>query len=110
MKAPFVAVPVAAVRWVVGRWLDVVVPLVADEVLRRIDLDQVVARVDIDAVLSRVDLVGLVEDVLGAVDLPGIIRESTGVMMSDSVWRTRLRGAAADDAVARVRDRLLRRP
>lgn len=85
-----------------------------DTVLDRLDLTAVVLeRVDLDAlvkaVLDRIDLVGLADEVIDAVDLPGIIRESTGSMASDTVRGARMQGIAADEAVSRVRDRLLLR-
>lgn len=87
---------------------------VLDAVLDRIDLTSVVLeRVDLDAlvqaVLARVDLVGLAEEVIDAVDLPEIIRESTGSMASDTVRGARMQGIAADEAVGRAVDRLLLR-
>jgi CBS-domain-containing membrane protein len=98
-----------------GRILDVAVPVVAAQVLRRadltalvltyVDLDQVVARIDVNAIARRIDLDAL----LDAADLPEIIRESTGALASDTVRRTRLRGIAADEAVRQARNRLLRR-
>jgi len=83
-------------------------------VLDRLDLTAIVLdRVDLDtlvtAVLGRIDLVRLTEDVMEAVDLPEIIRESTGSMASDTVRGARMRGIAADEAVGRVMDRLLAR-
>jgi hypothetical protein len=130
------------------RAVDLVVPLLLEQVLRRVDLadvvhrhvdlDRIVAEVDIDAVASRldidtvaarldidavaarldlatlvtaalaqVDLVAIAEQVIDAVDLPEIIRESSGALTSDTVRGTRMRSAAADQALARVRDRFL---
>jgi hypothetical protein len=83
-----------------------------DAVLDRLDLTAVVlTRVDLDvlirSVLERLDLPGLAEEVIDAVDLPEIIRESTGSMASDAVRGVRLQGIAADEAIGRVRSRLL---
>lgn len=85
-----------------------------DAVLDRLDLTAVVLeRVDLDvlvkAVLARIDLAGLAEDVIEAVDLPGIIRESTGSMASETVRGGRMQGIAADEAIARMRNRILLR-
>jgi hypothetical protein len=87
---------------------------VLDAVLDRIDLTAVVLeRVDLDAlvqaVLARIDLVALAEEVIDAVDLPEIIRESTGSMASETVRGARMQGIAADEAVGRAVDRLLLR-
>ena len=85
-----------------------------EAVLDRLDLTAIVLdRVDLDtlvtAILGRVDLVKLTEDVIEAVNLPEIIRESTGSMASDTVRGARMRGIAADEAVGRVMDRMLPR-
>jgi hypothetical protein len=83
-------------------------------VLDRIDLTSVVLeRVDlgavVDAALDKVDLVGLAEEIIDGVDLPEIIRESTGSMASDTVRGVRMQGINADEAVGRAVDRLLLR-
>ncbi|WP_345418024.1 hypothetical protein [Pseudonocardia xishanensis] len=80
-----------------------------DAVVARLDLDRVVAGVDLDAVVARLDLVGLARGVIDAIDLPGIVRESTGTLTSDTVRGVRSEAQQADEVVARVVDRLLRR-
>lgn len=120
-----------------GRLLDVVVPELAESVLRRIDLtgvveqhveldrlvaevdldaaaarldvDAIARRLDLDAVIDRIDLVGLTEMVLRVIDLPEVIRMSTGSVASDTVRGARMQGIAGDEAVSRVVDRLLLR-
>ena len=121
------------------RLLDVIVPLLLEQLLRRVDLtdvvrrhvdlDRVVAEVDLDAVAARldvdavaarldlaavvsaalvqIDLTAIVEQAIEAMDLPEIIRESSGALTSDTVRGARIRSAAADQALGRVRDRLL---
>lgn len=107
------------------RILDVVVPKVVAAVLDRIDLTEIVtsrvdvdaiaakvdvepiaARVDVDAILDRVDLAGVTEDVLETIDLPEIIRQSTGSIASDTIVDVRLQGIQADQAVGRFVDRV----
>ncbi|WP_344146991.1 hypothetical protein [Nocardioides koreensis] len=73
-------------------------------VLRRVDLKAVV-----DAALAQVDLVALAEQVIDGVDLPEIIRDSTGSMASETVKGVRMQGIEADQAVGRAMDRLLLR-
>ncbi len=80
-----------------------------DAIAARLDVDAVAARLDIDAVIDRIDLVGLAEEVIEAIDLPEIIRESSGAVASDTVRSVRMQGVAGDEAVGRVFDRLLRR-
>jgi hypothetical protein len=99
-----------------------------ERVLARVDVDAVAAKLDIERVLDRLDLTELAMkrldwdvlvaavlthvdleavalDVIEAVDLPDIIRESSGALTSDTVRSARIRGAAADQALSRVRDR-----
>ena len=104
--------------------LDRVVAAVdLDAAAERLDLDRIVTRLDltgivlervdldalVEAVISRIDLVGLAEGVIDEIDLPGLIRESTGSMASETVRGARMQGIAADEAVGRAVDRLLRR-
>ena len=99
--------------------LDAVVGRVdLDSVARRLDLDSLVgtvdldaaaARLDVDAVIDRIDLIGLAQTIVAGIDLPEIIRESTGVVASDTVREVRMQSISGDDAVARVVDRLLLR-
>ena len=80
-----------------------------DAVAARIDADRVVARVDLDAVVAQLDLVGIAQSVIDAIDLPEIVRESTGALSSDAVRAVRTESRRADDRVAGLFDRLLRR-
>jgi hypothetical protein len=94
-----------------------------DAVARRLDLDAVIERLDltaivlervdlevlIEACLDRIDLVGLAGEVIDGVDLPEIIRESTGSMASDTVRGVRMQGIVADEAIGRAVDRMLLR-
>jgi len=80
-----------------------------DAVAARLDADRVVARVDLDAVVARLDLVGIAQSVIDAIDLPEIVRESTGALSSDAVRAVRAESRRADDRVAGMFDRLLRR-
>jgi hypothetical protein len=80
-----------------------------DAVVERIDIDAIVSRVDVDAIVRRLDLVGLAEEVVNGIDLPEIIRESTGSMASDVVRDVRMQSIDADVAIARLIDRILRR-
>jgi hypothetical protein len=80
-----------------GAMLDRTVPAVVDEVLRRVDLD---------AVIARLDLAKLAEEVIASVDLPEIIRESTGAVSSEAVREVRMRGISGDEAIGRAMERL----
>jgi hypothetical protein len=80
-----------------------------DAIVERVDIDAIVSRIDIDAIMERLDLVALAEEVVNGIDLPEIIRESTGSMASDVVRDARMQTIDADVAIARVIDRIIRR-
>lgn len=80
-----------------------------DAVAGALDVDAVARRLDLDAVIERIDLVGLAEDVMDEIDLPEIIRASTGTVASETVRGVRMQGIAGDEAVGRVVNRFLRR-
>ncbi|MBB3036399.1 hypothetical protein [Hoyosella altamirensis] len=87
-------------------------------VCEHLDIDAVVARVDLDRIVNRLDLDGIIESVqiepilrrvLSELDIPEIVRESTGSLSSGAVWDVRSQGVRADDAVAGFIGRLLHR-
>lgn len=81
-----------------------------DRLVALVDVDAVAARVDIDLIIARIDLIARAQEVVDGIDLPGIIRQSTGSMASDSLREVRSRGIEADQALAQFVDRrLLRR-
>lgn len=90
--------------------LDAIVRRIdVDGVAAGLDVDAVVARVDFDAALAHIDIVRIAREVIDALDLPEIIRQSTGTLTSDTVRSVRSEAMHADDIVAGVVDRLLRR-
>jgi hypothetical protein len=79
-------------------------------VIRHVDIDGVVAAVDLDAAVNRVDLVAVVEQVLAEIDLPAIIRDSSGSIASETVRGARMTGITVDDAISQaIQRRLFRR-
>ena len=72
-----------------------------------VDIDAIAGRLDIDAVIDRVDVVAMVEEVIAAIDLPAIIRDSTGSMASETVRSARMTGISADEAISRSIERHL---
>ena len=117
----------AIARAEIGRVADVVVPRTAEAVLSRtdvagivdqldidaivdrLDLDAIVARVDMDAIIDRIDLMGLAHYIVDGIDLPAIIRSSSGSMTTEMVRGMRRGTADADEVVERIVDRLLLR-
>jgi hypothetical protein len=80
-----------------------------DRIVARLDIDAIVAGVDLNAIVDRLNVVGLAEEVINEIDLPEIIRDSTGSMASQVVRDARMQSIDADEAVSRLVDRLLRR-
>ena len=80
-----------------------------DAIVSRVDVDQVADRVDVGAMVDRLDLAAITQDVVDEIDLPAIIRESSGAMASETVQAVRVQGMNADRAVSRVIDQMLRR-
>lgn len=74
-----------------------------------IDIDPLIARLDVDAALSHFDLAGIALGVIEAIDLPEIVRASTGTLASETVRGVRAETMQADDGLERFVDRLLRR-
>jgi hypothetical protein len=97
---------------------EIAASLDVDAVVARVDIDRVVDRVDVEAVATRIDLDALVarmdmgsiaRRVLDELDLPAIMRESSGAMATETVDGIRQQGMNADRLVARLVDRALRR-
>ncbi|MFL6141446.1 MAG: hypothetical protein ACJ72N_06190 [Labedaea sp.] len=80
-----------------------------NELVSDVDLEAVVVGIDLDAIIHRIDLAALASEVINVVDLPRIVRESSETIASETVQDMRTECARADDAVARLVDRLLRR-
>jgi hypothetical protein len=80
-----------------------------DAVVSRVDPDKVAARVDLDALLDRIDLAAVTERVLEEIDIGRLVRESGGGMAAETMDSFRVQSMRADRFVNRVVDRLLLR-
>lgn len=80
-----------------------------DAAVAQVDLDRAVSRLDLDAAVHRVDLIAVANEIIEGVDLAGLIRAATGTVGADVIEDVRSGSERADDAVAAVVDRLLRR-
>jgi hypothetical protein len=80
-----------------------------DRVAERIDLDAVAERLDVERVVARLDLAKLSLEVIERIDLPEIIRSSTGTVASEGVRVVRMQTFGADRAIAGLVSRLLGR-
>ncbi|WP_072690430.1 hypothetical protein [Rhodococcus marinonascens] len=83
------------------RVLHAVLRKVVQVGLLEVDITAIVRdHVDLDVVAEGIDLIDLADTVIEGVDLPRIIRESTGSMSSEAVLGVRSQGMQADDAVS----------
>jgi hypothetical protein len=80
-----------------------------DRIASGIDVNAVAARLDIDQVIARLDLIGLARYVVDGIDLPDLIRDSTGSVTAEMVKSLRAQSVDADHAVERTIDRILLR-
>jgi hypothetical protein len=80
-----------------------------DAIVDRIDVDDVASRLDIDAVIARVDVVGIASSVIDELDVPGLIRDSTEAVTTESVRGIRVQSANADRMIQHAVARVLRR-
>ena len=80
-----------------------------DRIARALDLEAIAYRLDLNALAARIDLIGLAEQVVVGIDLPQLIRDSTGSVASEGVAGVRMQGMEADQALAHLVDRVLRR-
>ena len=82
-----------------------------DGVAERIDLDSVAARLDVEKIVARMDLAKLSLEVIERIDLPEIIRSSTGTVASEGVRVIRMQSFGADRALTGLVNRVFgRRP
>jgi len=99
--------------------LDAVVPRVTDAildrvnlteiVLERVDIDAIVAKADMNAIIDRVPIVPIADYVIDEIDLPQIIRQSTGGIATQAINSVRVQSFGADQWIARVTDSIVRR-
>lgn len=85
-----------------------------DAILEQIDLDALMERIDIDGIVRRVDIDGIIKQVdmkaiMDEIGLEDIVRQSTGVLASDSVKLVRVRSMNGDVILSRFVDRILHR-
>lgn len=78
-------------------------------VVQRVDINRIVAQADIDDVIDRVPMVQIADYIIEEIDLPQIIRESTGGIAMDAFTTTRYSAARTDEFVSKIVDTLLLR-
>jgi hypothetical protein len=90
--------------------VDAIVSTVDIEaVVDRLDIDEIAAKLDMQAIIDRLDIATLSLQVIDEIDLPEIIRQSTGSVASEAVRGVRMQSIGADQVVQRTVDRILLR-
>lgn len=78
-------------------------------VIQRVDVDRIVAQASIDDVVDRVPMIQIADYIIEEIDLPQIIRESTGGIAMDAFTSTRFSAARTDEFVSKIIDTVLLR-
>ena len=75
--------------------------------VQRIDLNELVEKyVDVERLIAGMDLATLTNEIIAQIDLPEVIRQSTGSVASETIRGVRMQAISADDVVARLGGRL----
>lgn len=105
----------AATNAVLDRVVPIVVRAVLDRVdltqliIERVDVDRIIAEANLDEVIDRLPLVDVANYLIDEIDLPQIVRESTGGIASDAVNLLRMQSIDVDQALSRIVGTVLRR-
>jgi uncharacterized membrane protein YheB (UPF0754 family) len=87
--------------------LDVAVPAAVAQVMQRLDLTKIVEEyVDVEEIVGSMDLAAITNQIMAEIDLPEIIRQSTGSVASETLRGVRMQAITADDAVSKLGARL----
>lgn len=102
----------------VNTTLDAVVPRITSAIVSRVDITQIVvdhvdvnkiaAQVELEPIIDRVPITDIADYVVKEIDLPEVIRGSTGGLADQVLQALRFKAIAGDDEVERLVDRLLR--
>jgi hypothetical protein len=105
----------SATNAVLDRTVPVLVQAVLDRVdltqliLDRVDVDRVVAQANLEEIIDRLPLVDVANYIIDEINLPQIVRESTGGIAGDAVNLLRMQSIDVDQALTRFVDVVLRR-
>jgi len=78
-------------------------------VIDRVDIDEIVAQADLERIIDRLPLIDIANYIIEEIDLPQIIRQSTGGIATEAMNTTRMQAIDADDLVQRVVDKIMLR-
>ena len=104
---------IAGVNAALDRVVPIAVNVVVDRidltqiVLDRVDIDAIVARANMDEIIDRVPMVDIANYIIDEIDLPKIIRESTGGIATDAVNAARLQSLSLDEFINKIADSVI---
>ena len=78
-------------------------------VLDRVEIDQIAAAIALDPIIDRLDMIDIANYIIDEIDLPKIVRESTGGLASEAVRGVRLQSIEFDDSISGGVDKVLQR-
>jgi hypothetical protein len=81
-----------------------------EQLLARVDMNAVLSQIDIEALLQRMDIGRIVNEAISGIDFESLIRTSTASVGSEVRDTTRSGSMHADVTLARLVDRVIRRP
>lgn len=97
--------------------LDAVVPVAVNAVVSRVnlteivvqnvDINTIVARADINPILDRIPMTEIADYVIEEIDLPTLVRESTGGVADDILGILRFQAIETDNFITSVVDKVL---
>lgn len=101
----------------VNATLDAVVPRLTNAILQRVDITQIVvdnvdvnkiaSEVQLDPIIDRIPIIDIADYVIEEIDLPEVIRGSTGGIAERVMQTVRFKAIESDVAVERLVDRIL---
>lgn len=106
-------------RAAINASLDAVVPPTVNAIISRVDLtelvvknvdiDALVARASIDPILDRIPMTEIADYVIEEIDLPVLVRQSTGGVADDLLSLVRFQAIETDNFVSGLVDRVMLR-
>ena len=103
----------AGVNAALDRVVPIAVNVVVDRidltkiVLERVDIDAIVASANMDQIIDRVPMVDIANYIIDEIDLPKIIRESTGGIATDAVNAARMQTLSSDEFINKIADSVM---
>jgi hypothetical protein len=98
-------------------FLDAVVPITVNAVISRVniteiviqhvDINAIVARANIDPILDRIPMAEIADYVIEEIDLPALVRESTGGVADNILGLLRFQAIETDNFISSVVDKVL---